>query len=650
MGIPNSVTSLLTHSPKYSKFDYSCDVKTTFEPGQIVPFCKPIEMFPGEEVDINVQALTRFMALQAPVMQRYVQDVIALYVPYRLLYSENAPIWDGEKFFNPATVDSSRPAIPRVNMSQLLDNNCSKNIGSLFDYLGYPTFTNFYQTLFSSTPYMSLTRAAYSHASLVRITNQESWSSLFPISGLNAKGFITINVSDNLSVQLMFVPTDPSNMSPVGEEVYVPNFYAWLNDKFSSLRLFEVVHHEEVDDPDDPEPEYYDLNNNHSYTDLSEVIASLPGSYTSSSLMDEYMNHIFTVLVQSAGSERKVSLLPWLAYHRAISDWFLNTNLIDPDSYMNILYQVSSGLVNDSSKSLRTIYNVGHLNTGTAYAFCVNSLKDGTCVPRMWMDDYFTTAYPSAQAGANVPIPVSGSIPDLWTANRLQQFKMKVLLAGKRFIDQVRALWGVESEDMRLQRTQVLGRWKSNLVVSDVLQNSTSTESAKLGTLAGLANSYGSDHLCHYKAKEVGLLLIVGSVRPLNAYVDQVSRLIYKSDYYDFENPMFDNVGMQSILRDEIFPTITGSNTIFGYTPRRYMEYMLNFNEIHGDFKTSLDYWHAARKFATPPALNPDFVSYTPEDGLNRVFADMEGANILSQFYFDIQITRPLSRYVNYHL
>lgn len=659
MGTPNRQNNLLVKTKKYSAFPFSADVKTTYEIGKVVPFHKVIELMPGESWDCRVQGLTRFLPMSAPVMQRYEQDMIAMFVPYRLLWSEEAPIWDSNKFFNPSTLDANRPAVPFVKISQLFDSNFPQVNKSLFDYLGYPTFSNLYENLLAPTV-SKFYLGSFFAVDATGINNQvrfnenaSSISSLLDLSAADAGGYIEV-VTDSSTVNpiRIYFYQDPSNLDPSDyTEDYpikcVHTFFSWLLSKFPVGSQDVLAYGSDIQDP----TEGSELSTRSIWVkvdSIEKVIAGLPGSYTVEGLWNSYLNYVFTEGVLSAVAEREVSLLPWLAYHKAYSDWFLNTTLIDPDAYMSALYNFTDQLVNDH-KTLAEISS-GHSSAGTAAAFISNCISDGDPCPRMWMDDYFTSAFPSASNGSDVSIPVNGTIPQLWTANRLQEFRMRVQLAGKRFIDQIRALWGVDVPDMRLQRTEVIGRWKTNLIVSDVLQNSTSTESSKLGEPAGYATAYGSDRLGHYTAQEPGLIVIVGSIRPTSAYVDQVSRLIYKSDYYDFENPIFDNVGMQAIMSDEIQPSLNGSNSIFGYTPRRYAEYMQNFNEVHGDFKLSLDYWHSARKFKVAPALNPDFISFSPEDNVNRIFADQAGSNVLSQFYFDMVVSRPLSRYVNYHL
>lgn len=602
MGTPNKQNNLLVKSPKYSIFDISEDRKLTMPIGRIVPVNNcGVELMPGDEIDIKLQHLTRFMPMLSPVFQRYVLDFIPCFVPYRLLWSEDYPIWNSNKFFNPATPDTDRPAIPMTSWHQLFTSLDSKVFGSVFDYLGYPTLTGLYDVLLNAV-------VSYSGDSVPL-----GFDSLFDWSD---------NVTPKTwSVKVTYLGTTKT-LSSAGSESTTAflRFLDWLKRYKSAPATSDA-------------------------TSWDDYIPTIPGSYKYTQLVDEYINYMFvnfaTAFVTSAS--RDLSLLPWLCYHKAVSDWFVRTDLTDPDSYMSAVQRAVSYLVGNST--LKQVYS-------TYDQWYKSAICSGSCVSRLWMDDYFTTAMTSLQSGANVAIPVNGTIQQLWTANRLEQFRMRIQLAGKRFIDQIYQLFGVKVPDARLQRTEILGHLKYNIAVSDVLQTSQSEIDSSLGEFAGQGISTGSRHLCHYKAEEPGLLLVLASVRPTTSYVEHTNRLILKKDYYDFANPMFDNVGVQAIMNNELCYR-PGDTSVFGYSPRRYAEYMTGHSSVHGQFKTSLDYWHAARKFdlsSSVPALNNAFISMDDADGLERVFASQSGDNVLCQLYFDQKVTRPLSRFVNYHM
>ena len=143
--MPNIFDRALFKTPKFSIFDQSESNKLTMPIGRNVPVYYQ-ELYAGDEIDINLAQLTRFMPMLAPVMHRFAVDFIPAFVPFRLLQENGGDWFNAEDFFNPATEDSSRPAIPMVSPLQLYEG-IEKILGSVWDYLRYPTFSWLLQRL-----------------------------------------------------------------------------------------------------------------------------------------------------------------------------------------------------------------------------------------------------------------------------------------------------------------------------------------------------------------------------------------------------------------------------------------------------------------------------------------------------------------------
>lgn len=607
MGTPNKQNNLLVKTPKYSIFDISSDHKLTMSMGKIVPLNEGYELNPGDEIDINLQQLTRFMPMISPVMQRYILDYIPVFVPFRLLWSEEAPIFNSNKYFNPATLDSERPAIPMTSARQLLKNTTNSVISSLFDYLGYPTFTGIYTSMINGR--------INSYDVQPSVTTGEGIDSLFVWDNNPTSA----DEPNNLCFKYLGSLYN-FDLSTVTSHAEPYDFRTWLI-KYKGCNVVGVH-------------------------DFETMVKQIPGSVKFANVQDEYLNYLFLACIDKvypSNGAKDLSLLPWLCYWKAVLDWFVRTDMVDQDTTLGYLKTIANKLVTANT----TLGEMSNTYTGTF----TKQLISGQPATRLWMDDYFTTGL-NYLSTDHVPIPVSGSISDFWRANRMEQFFMRRKLAGKRFMDQIFQLFGVKVPDSRLQRTEVLGHLKFNIVVSDVLQTSQSDIDSSLGQFAGQGLSSNGAHLLHYKADEPGMILILCSVRPTSSYVDRVPRLILRKDYYDFCNPTFDNVGTQTIYNNELC-YVPGDVSQFGLSPRRYSEYMTGFSSIHGLFKTSLDYWHAGRKFnleTSRPSLNQAFIQMDDADSLDRIFASQTGDNILSQVYLDARVTRPLSRYINYHM
>jgi len=71
---------------------------------------------------------------------------------------------------------------------------------------------------------------------------------------------------------------------------------------------------------------------------------------------------------------------------------------------------------------------------------------------------------------------------------------------------------------------------------------------------------------------------------------------------------------------------------VFGYQSR-YADWKFIPSTVHGEFRTTLDYWHLARKFNSAPVLGNTFVTF--EDSLqNRIFS-VEDTDVLWCYIFN---------------
>ena len=98
---------------------------------------------------------------------------------------------------------------------------------------------------------------------------------------------------------------------------------------------------------------------------------------------------------------------------------------------------------------------------------------------------------------------------------------------------------------------------------------------------------------------------------------------------------MFANLGEQEVRLSELWApgyaeVYNNFNTTFGYQ-QRYAEYKSIPSGIHGDMRSSLDFWHWSRKFDSEPVLGDAFVKSDPS---SRIFA-VEDSNV-DQFYCHI--------------
>jgi hypothetical protein len=248
-----------------------------------------------------------------------------------------------------------------------------------------------------------------------------------------------------------------------------------------------------------PEWPYIQISGNVEKNSLFDYLGVPPGSYVNNPV--------------------RVSALPFAAYLKIWDDWY---------RYAPVIPEVSQDVVSGSNVDL--------------FGFANN-----TPLKRAWEHDYFTSALPDTQQGAQVDLPlfnqgilpvtldtsnnnqpifrtivsndpgqgpilaaVSGlleaeftgagridpnntlivdvmaeaaTINDLREAFALQAFLERTLRGGERYIEQIWAHFNVKSSDARLQRPEFLGRSVQNMTISEVLSTAQSANDPNLATV-----------------------------------------------------------------------------------------------------------------------------------------------------------------------
>lgn len=618
---------MLVKSPRYSQHSLNHTNKFTTRLGAVTPVYVR-ETAPGERVGFDVTHLTRLAPMLAPVMDSFRVNIDCGFVPSRILKDNVKYGIDFEKFHNPATPNGSRPVYPKENLLSMYIGACQASsngdaIGTLYDYMGFPTFEAFdkYLREFKFTPEYGAT------PSTTDATNVFNWSGFFT-SNSEGRVFMYPKMHGTLSVfgesTNMYDVFGTVPFSPIGYALYL--YYNC--SRASDIKSLIYINNKLVSNA------FKDIQN------FDSVLQTL--GLTSSQFYAKYISYLKeSALVYSFGSFAEplmVNVAPLLAYWRFISDYYLNTN-IDGDGddfYSSVDFSRLDG-------------------------------KYMKLFDRRYPNDVFTSAFASQQSGTAVPIPVNGNIMDLRTANELQKFKEKVLYAGKRYVDNLLSIFGVKSSNGRLDKSIALGRETSSVQIEAVTQTNqaeiSSMLESPLGSLVGQGVSYNKHYKnLDYTPEEHGFLIYMYSISPKASYFQGIPRMFLKTDYFDFLIPNFDKVGEQDVKTAELFldPVQNGlsldsngvPNEIFGYN-RRYYEYITANDEVHGQFRSSMDYWNVARKFDEKPTLSAEFIGIDPEhSNLNRIFTLTDGGEqtIYVMLNFSGSVVTPVSKYLNYDL
>ena len=242
----------------------------------------------------------------------------------------------------------------------------------------------------------------------------------------------------------------------------------------------------------------------------------------------------------------------------------------------------------------------------------------------------------------------ASTINNLRVAFKLQEWFEKNARGGSRYIENIFAHFGVKTRDYRLNRPEYLGGSIQPMVISEVLQTSESADTAQ-GNMAGHGISAGGGKNFNYYCEEHGYVISIMSVLPVPAYQQGIPKHFSKFDRLEFGWPTFAHLGEQEVKNRELYYASTDTpavnNATFGYVPR-YSEYRYNPSRVAGEFRTSLNFWHMGRIFASRPHLNQSFIEMDDES-VNRVFAVPDSAvnKIYAHVFHRIKAVRKLPKY-----
>lgn len=272
-----------------------------------------------------------------------------------------------------------------------------------------------------------------------------------------------------------------------------------------------------------------------------------------------------------------------------------------------------------------------------------------------------TADYPGIYA--DLTNATAATTNDIRLAFATQHILERDARSGTRYVESLKARWGVTSPDFRLQRAEYLGGGSTRIQVNPVQQNTASTtptspaEQDKLGNLAGVGTANGT-HSWSKSFVEHGVIIILGNLRGDITYSQGVDRYWSKSTRYDFVYPELVNIGEQSVLNSEIWISGLGTpatdDLVFGYTGRydehRYLSSKLTNimrPATSGGVTTvgTLASWHLSEDFATLPALGATFIEANTATPLDRAIAIPTEPHMIADFYHEIKAALPLPTY-----
>nr|QJB20532.1 MAG: major capsid protein [Microvirus sp.] len=252
----------------------------------------------------------------------------------------------------------------------------------------------------------------------------------------------------------------------------------------------------------------------------------------------------------------------------------------------------------------------------------------------------------SANLQVDLSSATAATISALRQAAAVQQLYETDARGGTRYVELLKAHFGVTSPDARLQRPEYLGGGSARVNVNPVPQTAPTDSETPQGNLAGFGAVSATGSVVK-SFVEHGILIAFCSVRADLNYQQGLNRMWSRNTKLDYFWPTMQNIGEQAVLNKEIFVQGTSADEdVFGYQ-ERYAEYRYAPNLITGKFRSddpqSLDVWHLAQDFGSLPALNSNFIEENPP--VERVVAVVDEPQFLMDVWTEFTHVRPMPMY-----
>lgn len=651
-------------APKVSRFNRSRQIEATIKIGKLYPMNWELLSF-GDSMKASTMHKMRFMPMMAPNYSNMWMQQQAAVIPLRAVMNNYETVFNYAKNRDGASL----PVITFFQLKNIYKQMAEKGvsiIGSLFDFLGYPVYADLYKSLTKAMPFSSSENifqgwqgfTSDGPAIDVPYGTQIGWDyvpspvflKMFTTGGgnpefqsFNKPGglYLTVEVRGKVIYfddHFYSIPTfwlwliqlalELDNPVTIGD-VSVGTSFKWnfftLDDQNQNINITSKVRH------------LFDTMQSDQYASGASALANKAGFNTLIVATEAYMNYLHNKLINVYFDEDGVTeaepftALPLLAYHRFVADWMLNSNFTDPDEYLG-----------------QYVFNLlGAIETATELnsdGFTKDELINYfTPTDRLWDYDYFTSLLPSATTENNITIPANATVLDLAKLTAFQKVVLR-LSYSSRYRDVVWNLFKIRPSDARLNQSSVLAEWSSRIGIGEDIQVSQTTESSVLGSFGGKAYGSGGSKNIHIMAEEPCVVLHLASIVPEASYMDAPDTLIHVNDIWDLPIPETDVLGNQPVYAYELtgYPQ---DNHVLGFG-RQYYQWLANFSTCRGDMRTSLDYWHLARRFEDGAALNSEFLSVSDKDDLDRIFSLGDTTQVALSYYINNNVTRPVHRSV----
>ncbi|AGT39902.1 major capsid protein [Marine gokushovirus] len=246
---------------------------------------------------------------------------------------------------------------------------------------------------------------------------------------------------------------------------------------------------------------------------------------------------------------------------------------------------------------------------------------------------------------ADLSEATSATINQLRLAFATQKFLEIQARGGSRYIEVIKNHFNVTSPDARLQRPEYLGGGSSPVNISPVAQTSSTDATTPQGNLSAIGTTVLSGHSFTKSFTEHTIVIGMVSVRTDLTYQQGLNRMFSRETIYDYYWPTLSTIGEQAVKNKEIYAQGSAADeTTFGYQ-ERYAEYRYKPSSVTGKFRSNatgtLESWHYAQEYASLPLLGDSWIQVT-DTNVQRTLAVASEPQFIFDSLFKLRCTRPM--------
>lgn len=323
-----------------------------------------------------------------------------------------------------------------------------------------------------------------------------------------------------------------------------------------------------------------------------------------------------------------------------------DAHLVQGNTFKSMLYAFSSdgSKVDASPTTAQNLYSSANYGSAKVSSASISG-STGFVAP--------SNLYASLDGlNADLSMATASTVNELRQAFAIQKYYERLARGGSRYIEMIKAFYGVTSPDARLQRAEYLGGNRIYLDVEQVAQqSSTKDEPTPAGSVFGLSVTGDTNSDFTKSFTEHGLLIGVCVARYHHTYQQGLERMWFRKNLFDFYNPTFANLGEVPILKKEIYFTDNAeqNDSVFGYQ-EAWADYRYKPNRVAGEMRsayaTPLDSWHLADNYSSVPSLSADWIR-EDKTMLDRALAvtSQVSNQLIADFYIKADYARPMPVY-----